>query len=215
MTVMTISVLDAERAIHTRADAGFVNVLIPALSDDPETIDELQHALRRFVPPEDVGEILAGWAAGECDRPLEAGICLIYLAARLIVYQSTEGEFQRHGKVTFDAVDEYAATRARWIPYRLAGEWLVTAQLDGWKSLAAQRSQQRQANPPFDTRAVLYGRVVEFIADECFAARGDAAGVDGRGGRPRVGSGVNFRSVPARANRCTRRMPWPRFTPAG
>ena len=138
MTVMTISVRDAERAIHTRADASFVDVLIPALSDDPETIEELQHAMRRFVPPEDVGEILAGWAAGECDRPLEAGICLVDLAARLIVYQSTEGEFQRHGKVTFDAVDEYGATRARWIPYRLADEWLVTAELDGWKSLAAQ-----------------------------------------------------------------------------
>ena len=116
MTVMTISVLDAERAIHTRADASFVDVLIPALSDDPETIDELQHALRRFVPPEDVGEILAGWAAGECDRPLEAGICLVDMAARLIVYQSTEGEFQRHGKVTFGAVDEYAAARLGGFP---------------------------------------------------------------------------------------------------
>ncbi len=53
MSQMTCTVLDGERAIHARRHASFVDVLIPALSDDPETITELQYAMRQFMSPED------------------------------------------------------------------------------------------------------------------------------------------------------------------
>jgi hypothetical protein len=36
MSQMTFTVLDADRAIHGRRHASFLDVLIPALSDDPD-----------------------------------------------------------------------------------------------------------------------------------------------------------------------------------
>ena len=117
MPQMMFSVLDALRSVHRRAEASFVDVLVPALSDDPETIAELQQAMRRFLPPDEADEPLADWAAGECDAPGDAGICLVDLAGRLIVYQSQVDEFLRRGQVTWDALDQDA--RPRWIPYAM------------------------------------------------------------------------------------------------
>jgi len=44
--------------------------------------------------------------------------------------------------------------------------------IDGWRTVARQRRCERQANPAFDTRAVLYEKVISFIVQRCFAARG-------------------------------------------
>ena len=192
-----------------------MDVLIPALSDDPESIEELQHAMRRFMPPEEDGDMLARWAAGVCDAPFEAGICLVDLIARLIVYQSTDGVFQRDGKVTCDIAEEYPPKRARWIPYHLAGDMArdAAARRLGVARLPAPAAAAGES--AVGHAAVLYGRVVEFIVEECFAARGGATGPDGTWTPPAAWQWRNSRSVPLRAHRCTCRMPWPRFTPAG
>ena len=174
MSWMMFTVLDAEQALHVRREARFVDTLIPALSDDPETIEELRHAMRRFLP-EDADDPWVEWSDGDADEPADGGICLVDLPARLIVYQSVSEEFLRSGQVTFDEGDEESA---RWIPYYIAEDWLVTGQLEGWRALAAERRQQRRDRPPYDTREVLYGKVAEFLVDECLAARSGTTDVD-------------------------------------
>jgi hypothetical protein len=178
MSQMTFAVLDAERAIHAHRHASFVDVLVGAPGDDPETIEELDHAMRRFLPPDDDNDRLSDWAGGEDDQPFDAGICLIDLPGQLIVYQSTQSEFQRSGEVTYDMVDE--AERARRIRYNISRDWHITEQLDGWRAESNERRRTQLANPPLDTRAVLYERVAEIIVDECLAARGGHADADGR-----------------------------------
>jgi hypothetical protein len=198
MSEMTFAVLDDRRAIRAQRHASFVDVLIPALSDDPETIEELAHAMRRFLAPEDEDEPLAGWSAGDCDEPCDAGICIVDLAARLIVYQSTYCEFLRRGQVTFDETHGDEDESARWIPYHISDEWLVTDQLDGWRGGSRQRREEQRARAPFDTREVLYGNVIEFIVDECFAARGGATDSQGRWTPP---AGWQWRALPERGRR--------------
>ena len=56
----------------------------------------------------------------------------------------------------------------------------MTDQVDGWRRRSRRRRQERQANLPFDTREVLYGKVIEFIVDECFAAPGGTTDADRR-----------------------------------
>jgi hypothetical protein len=83
---MTVTILDGNRAIHSQPHGSFVDVLVAALSAEPETIEELQAALGRFIKPCPSGP-LAGWKAGRCDEPYDAGICIVDLAARLVVAQ--------------------------------------------------------------------------------------------------------------------------------
>ncbi len=172
MSKMMFCVLDADRSLCAPCPAQFTDQFIPALCDDPETIEELQHAMRRFQPPDDPSTPLRGWSPGESERSLDGGICIVDLAARLIVYQSTFCPFLRHGQVTWDDYPPDEPSAARWIPYRIADDWKVTEQLKGWRADAQQRRRRRQADPPFDSREVLYNQVIPFIVEQCFAARG-------------------------------------------
>ena len=86
MPGMMFTVLDAEQALHGRHKARFADTLIPALSDDPETIEELRYAMRRFVP-DDADDPWVGWSHGDADEPADGGICLVDLPGRLIVFQ--------------------------------------------------------------------------------------------------------------------------------
>src|SRR5262245_32435312 len=166
MSQMTISILDAERAIHAQPHGSFVDTLIPALSDDPETIEELQHAMRRFLSPADEPDPLTHWSANFNDEPFDAGICIVDLAARLIVFQSTYCDIIRRGQVTFDDCTD---RKARWIPYCISNDWLIIDWLDGWEAHADELRKKRASRVRHDTRAVLYGKLAGFIVDECFA----------------------------------------------
>ena len=196
MSEMTFTVLDAGRAIHARRHGSFVDVLLPALSDDPETIEELAHAMRRFLAPDDDQDPLAPWMPGDDDQAFDAGICLVDLAGRLIVYQSSYTEFLRCGQVTYEKVNEALGELARWIPYHISEEWHVTDQVDGWRAESRDRRQTRLAHPPLDTRKVLYDEVIEFLVDQCFAARGGATDREGRWTPP---EGWQWRALPQRA----------------
>ena len=48
MSRMTLTILDADRAIHGQPHAAFADIVVAALSADPESIDELEVALVRF-----------------------------------------------------------------------------------------------------------------------------------------------------------------------
>ncbi len=129
MSQMTCCLLDADGSIHTRCQADVLDQLIPALCDDPETIEEMQHAMRRFQPPEERRRPLDGWSTGECEQATDGEICIVDLAARLIVYQSEFHPLLRDGQVTHDEYPPDSPSKARWIPYRIADDWLVTNSL--------------------------------------------------------------------------------------
>jgi hypothetical protein len=192
---MAISIVDHQRAIHSQPDASFVHTLIPSLSDDPETIEELQYAIRRFLAPTDDPDPLAHWRADVDDKPFDTGICIVDLAARFIVFQSTECDFLRQGSITFEDPDD---PKAKWIPYHVPNDWLVSDSLDGWKSQAAECRATRSQRPMFDSRAVLYGRLAEFIAGECQAAHGGSTDANGVWTPP---SSWQWRELPRRGTK--------------
>ncbi|MEX0703613.1 MAG: hypothetical protein WD069_16070 [Planctomycetales bacterium] len=58
-----------------------------------------------------------------------------------------------------------------WLRFRLSDDWKLSSQVEAWESIAAARRREREANPPLDARAVLYGKpLLEFIARECLRA---------------------------------------------
>jgi len=159
--------IDHQRAIHGRPHGSFVKRVVAALSAEPETIEELGMALDRFTQP---GEWtpFERWSAGACDEPYDAGICIIDLAARLVVCESTYSAPGPQGEVDFPGEEHESAV---WVSYHLSDDWLFLHDLEGWQTRADKRRAERSAQPPIDVREALYNKVVEHIVEECFAAR--------------------------------------------
>jgi hypothetical protein len=167
MSEVRLTVRDARRDLHATRHGSFADAVLAALSAEPETLEELDTALERFCCASEWG-FFRGFTPGVRDEPHDAGLVIVDMAARLVVWDSTYGAPQAAGAVPYH--DGHGATEL-WLRYRLSDDWQVTSGVSDWRSLAERRRRERAANPPLDARAVLYGRpVLEFIAAECWAA---------------------------------------------
>jgi len=160
MSEIMLNVCDARLAVHQTIHASQVDLLVAALSADPETIEELQAALRRFLPDSRANSYFAGWRRGTNVEPWDAGFCLIDLTARLVVVQSTYSKPGRRGRVS--VLDESTAEDPT-VPYHLAADWLFLGEGQDWEAVAEHRQRQRLAEPAVDARAVLYGKLCDFL----------------------------------------------------
>ena len=191
MSQITMTIVDSGGAIHGQPHGSFADAVVAALSAEPETIEELEAALARFIKSDERGPF-AGWRRRACDEPFDAGICIVDLTARLVVLRSTYSLPGPKGQVLYR--DRETDTGA-WLPYHVSDDWEFSDNLEAWEGLAERRRHQRAASPPLDAREVLYGRVCEFIVDECFAA-----GADGPArGEWKPSEGWVLRALPERA----------------
>ena len=69
MSQLAVTIRDAKRSVHGHTHGSVVEKLVAALSADPETIEELQVAVMRFVPPEGSSPF-AHFRPGEDDEPV-------------------------------------------------------------------------------------------------------------------------------------------------
>jgi hypothetical protein len=169
MSQVTMNIIDRDRAIHGQPHGSFVETVVASLAAEPETIEELEAALARFLPPDERG-YFAGWRTGICNEPYDAGICIIDLAARLVVTKSTYCTPRPKGMVAYHDPRRGEEVGLR---YHVSEDWMFCGDAESWEGTAAHRRRERLAAPPLDVRQVLYDRVSAFIVDECFGARGD------------------------------------------
>jgi hypothetical protein len=141
MSQIMLNVCDASRTLHCTIHASRVDCLVAVLAADPETIDELQEGLKRFLPEAEVDNFFRPWLPGFRPGPWDAGMCCIDLAARLVLMQSTYSLPGQSGEV--DMVDP-PKDRVIGVPYHLADDWLFIREPDMWTSLAQER---RRAAP--------------------------------------------------------------------
>ena len=166
MTEVMLNVIDAKGAIHAKTPTVIADCVVAAASVDPETIDELQLGMARFLRPGGEWGVLETWATGRCLEPWDAGIGIVDLTARLIVFQANYDALLRAGSVQYH--DGNVATET-WLNYHVPADWLLIDDLATWQNIAAERRAERAKRPPRDTREVIYGRLPEFIAEECLA----------------------------------------------
>ena len=166
MSEVRLVIRDATRDIHATHDEEFAECVVAALSAEPETIEELDVALERYVTPGEWSNF-RGFAAGVDDRPHDAGIVIVDLPARLVVSDALFSSVAESDSDENDEDDDCVADRSP--PRRLSDDWQLSSDVSGWRELAEARRRERLANPPLDARAVLYGEsLVEFIARECW-----------------------------------------------
>jgi hypothetical protein len=177
-----LTLLDAERALHDAVPTSVTDVVLAALTAEPETLEELESAMTRYYPSLQQN-FLPRLQTGINETKWDAGLLIVDLPARLIV-ADIEPALYEVTPLNFTA---FECTPPAWvhvpedegvgIRYRLSEDWLIINSLANWGELAAERRRERAANPPFDARPVLFGQVAEFIARECLAAR-DAGHAD-------------------------------------
>lgn len=174
MSELAVTIRDANRSVCGHAHGSVVDKLVAALSADPETIEELQVAVMRFVPTDESSPI-AHFRPGEDDEPYDAGVCVIDLAARYVAWESTYSCLGPDGVIHY--IDHQRQIESG-LPYCLADDWFFRNSVESWQTDADERRRQRQAVPRIDARAVLYDRLAEFVVEQCLAACG-ARGPDG------------------------------------
>src|SRR5262245_7913741 len=180
---VAVTIIDSDRALHDTMPTGMTDVVLAALTAEPETLEELESAIGRYDTPVVKSGFLKHLNTGVSETPWDAGVIIIDLPARLIVavtepalYEPAANGFALYCPDPPPEWSEVSEEEIVWLPYRLSKDWLFVKSLEGWRAVSECRRRERAANPPFDARSVLLGKVAEFIAGQCEVARG--AGMD-------------------------------------
>ena len=163
MSEVRLLIRDARQSLYADRHGSFADSVIAALSAEPDTIDELNIALERFIAP-GKWSYFRGFLPGVDDRPWDAGLVIVDLEARLVVCDSTYSWAALQGCVPYH--DGKSATDA-YVRYHLSDDWLLKQDATVWRAIADDRQLARLKHAPLDARAVLYGEpLLKFIACE-------------------------------------------------
>lgn len=162
MSEVKLNLVDAHTMLSGTIHGSVADSAVAALSAEPETIAELEAALARYIKPDEIGPFASFRSSSEIDlEPWDAGLVVIDLAARVVASESTYSQPGPEGHVYY-----HDGTQLTDIPisYHLPDDWRFVNSLEAYNWSAPRRRAERQANPPFDARAVLYGLpLIEFI----------------------------------------------------
>ena len=127
---------DAHRTVSSTWHGSCADAAVAALSADPETIEELEVAIERYMKPWGDGRWFRCFGGSLNDEPYDAGLVVIDLAARLIAAESSYSSPGRQGTVWYHNGE--CGTNIP-IRYQLADEWLITSDILHWRPLAEER----------------------------------------------------------------------------
>lgn len=163
MSEVKLNIIDAQNTLSGTIHGSVGDSCVAALSAEPETIAELGAALGRYIRPQaEFGPFASFRSRCAIDsEPWDAGLLIIDLAARIVAVESTYSQPHLEGEVRYH--DGTQSTPIS-VPYRLPEDWLFVNSVDAYRWSCDRRRKQREANPAFDARAVLYGSdLLEFI----------------------------------------------------
>jgi hypothetical protein len=173
MSEIKLNLIDAQHILHGTIHGSIGDACVAALSAEPETIGELEAALARYMKCPTNFSLLQTFVSQPSSsdmldlQPYDAGIVVIDLAARIVAIESTYSQPAARGELSYHN-GEHATDEL--ILYRLPADWLFLDSIEEYNYWCQLRRRQRASTPPFDARAILYGRpLLEFIAGEYLA----------------------------------------------
>jgi hypothetical protein len=166
MSEVRLNILDARRSIYGTVHGSIADSVVAALSAEPETIEELQYAVGRFIKPVANELFFVGFDHGTNEEPWDAGIVLVDLAARIVATESSYSIPLAEGQVEYH---NGAQATDICLPYRVPDDWLFILSVAEYETICGRRRAERATYQPLDARPVLYEAVAEFIVRECFA----------------------------------------------
>lgn len=169
MSYVRLNIIDKNRTISGDIYGAEGDAVVAALTAEPETIEELALAMARFSKRSHDSPPFAWFHKGEDFEPYDAGILVVDLAARVVAVESTYSLPSRKGEVYYHNGTERTDIPLR---YELSDDWHFVRSIPEYEGVSRRRREERAALPPLDAREVLYGKIAEFVAAECLAARG-------------------------------------------
>jgi hypothetical protein len=133
MSEIKLNLLDSYTSIRATVHGSVGDALVAALSAEPETVDELEVALRKFQRCRTIPASSLSRSAGrEIDEtPYDAGILAIDLAARIVACESTyslpgpTGTIEYHDGTQCNGV---------FISYQLADHWMFLRSIEEYQA---------------------------------------------------------------------------------
>ncbi|HEV7684882.1 MAG TPA: hypothetical protein VGO68_22420 [Pyrinomonadaceae bacterium] len=172
MSEVKLNLIDSKQVLHGTIHGAMADRCVAALSAEPETIAELDAALRRYVKSLDTRSNFGSFRSRDyglnrCPEldtePWDAGIVVIDLAARIVASESSYSQPGPDGQVSYH--DGHSETEIS-VLYRVPENWLFVNSIDAYQWSRERRLRERAANPTCDARPVLFGRpLLEFIVD--------------------------------------------------
>jgi hypothetical protein len=170
MSYVRLNITDQNRTTSGDVHGYVCDAFVAALTAEPETIEELELALGRFISRDDWSP-LAGFFEGENLEPYDAGIVVINLAARLVAIDSTYSYPSGKGSFRVQTPGN-AKGEDVTVPVEISDDWLFVSSIPEYEDSVRARTRARSMSEPLDSRAVLYGKpLLGFIAQECTDAR--------------------------------------------
>lgn len=174
MSEIRINIINQNQAISGDLHGSFGDVLVASLTAEPETVEELETAVERFISRDSDWSVFRGFRMGENFEPWDAGLLVIDLVARLIMADSTYSYFSTEGKILVKTDEE----KDFYVSYQLSGDWKRVGSMPEFEFQRAKRREEILQNPPFDAREVLFGKPLsEFILAE-YSANKDSTDED-------------------------------------
>ncbi len=167
MSEVQLVIRDSARDIWTSCDVDFARCVVAALSAEPETIEELNAAVERYLNPgewRNFSEFSPNKGGVSC----EESIVILDLPARLVASNFLFEEAPQKSQEP-EQIDDEQYEKEPLPRLRVSDDWELSSAIADWQSRVESRRAERLANPPIDTRSILYGLpLVEFIARECW-----------------------------------------------
>ena len=174
MSEIRINIIDKSQTISGDIHGSFGDVIVAALTAEPETIEELETAIQRFIKRESDWSVFRSFRKGENFEPYDAGLLVIDLVAKVIMADSTYSYYSKEGTVRIktDTDEDFS------LPYRLSDDWKHICSMAEFKGVSQSRREYFLNNPPFDVRQILFGKpLCSFIVAE-YLANKDATDED-------------------------------------
>jgi len=173
MSEVKLNLIDARQILCGTIHGSIGEACVAALSAEPESIAELEAALKRYIglgrshnnqmtkhPP----GFSSFHQVSEIDEtPWDAGILIIDLAARIVAAESTYSQPHPRGEVLYH--DGEQSTEVA-VLYVVSDEWKFLNGIAEYKASSLQRTRERANRTLLDARSVLYGpALLEFIVN--------------------------------------------------
>jgi hypothetical protein len=172
MTTCRLTVRAPEGAWQGEVSLWTNLVVLASLSAEPETLDELADAVRRYQPDHHLFDG-AGLPPGEVAGTDELW-CLIDLLGRTVVAETHIELPPLRGAFEADEDDRAEGFPIVWLD--TPTDWLFRHEGAGWRAVVAERAAARAQAARIDVRAVLFGKpLLEHLAAGVLAA-GDPVG---------------------------------------
>lgn len=161
MSEIRVNIIDKFRTISGDIHGSLGDALVAALMSEPETIEELEDAVERFIPRESDWRIFRSFRSGENFEPWDAGLLIIDLSAKAIMADLTYSYYFTDGTIGMKDKDGEEFS----LRYCLSPEWQHTRSVSQFTYAQTQSRERAEKYPPFEAREILFGKpLFEYIA---------------------------------------------------